>query len=63
MALNPAQFVQESWSELKKSTWLPRIAMIQSTIVVVLIVSVVAVYVASVDFVLSVVMRSLLGGR
>ena len=63
MAFSPAQFLQESYGELRKSTWLARKEMAASTIVVIILVCLVAVYVASVDFVLSILMRSLLGGR
>ena len=56
-------FFKESYSELKKSTWLTRKEMMQSTMVVIVLVCIVAVYVGAVDFVLSIVMGSLLSSR
>ena len=56
-------FFKESYGELKKSTWLSRREAAQSTVVVLLIVSLVAVFVGGVDFVLSVLLGSVLGGR
>ena len=61
MAMNPTKFVHEAYIELKKSTWLSRQQAIGSTIVVLVLVALVAVYIAGVDFILSVIMRALLG--
>jgi preprotein translocase subunit SecE len=47
------QFVRESYYELKKSTWLSRQEAVQSTYAVLIIVMLVAVYVACIDFVLT----------
>ena len=55
------QFVRESYYELKKATWLSRREALDSTRAVLLIVALVAVYVASVDFVLSIIFGSILG--
>ena len=55
------QFVQEAIGELRKSTWLSRQAAISSTIVVVTLVLLVSLYVALVDFILSIFIGSLLG--
>ena len=63
MTINPGQFVQESYSELKKSSWLPRREMALSTVVVMILVGLVAVYVAGVDFVLSRALGMLLTSR
>lgn len=60
---DPVTFVRESYLELKKSTWLTRQQAIGSTAVVLSIVALVAAYISSVDFVLSIIMRALLGGR
>lgn len=57
------EFFKESYAELKKSTWLSRQEAVQSTGVVLAIVALVAVYVGSVDFVLSILLGSVLGGR
>jgi preprotein translocase subunit SecE len=58
---NPVQFVKEATAELQKSSWLTRQQAVGSTIVVVVLVMIMAVYVSSVDFVLSIVMGALLG--
>jgi len=55
------QFLKESYSELKKATWLSRKEATGSTIAVLALVSFIAVYVASIDFVLSIIFGSLLG--
>lgn len=60
---DPVTFTKEAYLELKKSTWLTRQQATGSTMVVLAIVSVVAVYISGVDFVLSIIMRALLGGR
>jgi len=59
---NPVKFANEAFIELKKSTWLSRQQAIGSTIVVLVIVGLVALYISSVDYVLSMLMRLLLGG-
>ncbi len=58
---NPAQFVNEAWLELKKSHWLSRQQAMGSTGVVLVLVTIVALYISGVDFLLSVVMGALLG--
>ena len=60
---DPVTFVKESYIELKKSTWLTRQQAFGSTVVVLSIVSLIAVYISGIDFLLSVIMRALLGGR
>jgi preprotein translocase SecE subunit len=55
------QFLKEAYSELKQSTWLTRDQAIDSTKAVVILVSIMAVYVAGVDYVLSILVRSVLG--
>ncbi|MCX5786985.1 MAG: preprotein translocase subunit SecE [Elusimicrobia bacterium] len=59
--MNPVQFVQESWNELRKVTWLTRQQAVGSTIVCIVLISLVAAYVAAIDFVLSVILGALLG--
>ena len=60
--MNPAlQFFQEAYAELKKSTWLSRKEATGSTIAVLVLVGILSVYVASLDFVLSIVFGSILG--
>ena len=60
--LNPVKFVNEAYLELKKSTWLTRQQAIGSTIVVLVIVALVAMYISLVDYVLTWFMKLLLGG-
>ena len=59
--INPAKFVNEAYVELKKSYWMPRPQAVGSTIVVLTLVTLVAIYISGVDFLLSVIMRALLG--
>lgn len=56
-------FVREAYMELKKSVWLSRQQMIQSTMFVFVVVFIVALYVSGVDFVLSRLLAMILGGR
>jgi preprotein translocase subunit SecE len=56
-------FVKQSIAELKKSTWLSRQEVIQSTILVGIVVGLVAAYVAVLDFGLTGVLGFLVGGR
>jgi preprotein translocase subunit SecE len=55
------QFVKESYYELKKATWLTRQEALGSTRAVILIVALISVYVASIDFVLSIIFGSIMG--
>ena len=55
------QFIQEAYSELRKATWLSRQEATGSTIAVIILVSLIAVYVATIDFLLSIVLGALLG--
>ena len=57
------QFVKDSVAELKKSTWLSRTEVIQSTILVGIVVALVAVYVGVIDFGLTRVLGAIVGGR
>lgn len=59
---NPVKFVNEAYIELKKSTWLTREQAISSTFVVLVIVAIVALYISLVDYILSWMMKLLLGG-
>jgi len=61
MAIAPVQFVQEAYGELKKSTWLSRREVIGSTMVVCILVTLMAVYVSSVDFLLSIFLGAFMG--
>ena len=55
------QFLREAYSELKQSTWLTRQQAIDSTKAIVVLVSLMSLYVAGVDYVLSVLVRAVLG--
>mgnify|MGYP001569933646 FL=1 len=55
------QFLKEAYSELKQSTWLTRQQAIDSSKAIVVLVALMALYVASVDYVLSVLIRAVLG--
>jgi preprotein translocase SecE subunit len=55
------QFINEAVSELKQSTWLTREQAIDSTKAVLILVALMAVYVAGVDYVLSIFVRAFLG--
>lgn len=55
------QFLKEAYSELKQSTWLTRQQAIDSTKAIVVIVALMSLYVAGVDYVLSVLVRAVLG--
>ena len=57
------QFVKDSVAELKKSTWLSRTEVIQSTILVGIVVALVSVYVGVIDFGLTRVLGVIVGGR
>jgi preprotein translocase SecE subunit len=57
------QFLKEAYSELKQSTWLTREQAIDSTKAVAVLVAILALYIAGVDYVLSILVRAVLGGR
>ena len=56
-------FLRESVAELKKSTWLSRQEVMQSTFLVAIVVALVAAYVGAVDFGLTRVLGALVGGQ
>jgi preprotein translocase SecE subunit len=55
------QFLKEAYSELKQSTWLTRDQAIDSTKAVAILVAIMALYVSGVDYVLSILVRAVLG--
>ena len=57
------QFVKDSISELKKSTWLSRQEVIQSTILVGIVVVLVSAYVGIIDFGLTRLLGVVVGGH
>ncbi|HEX4046282.1 MAG TPA: preprotein translocase subunit SecE [Elusimicrobiota bacterium] len=54
------QFLKEAYSELKQSTWLTRDQAIDSTKAVAILVAIMALYIAGVDYVLSILVRAVL---
>ncbi len=57
------QFVKDSVAELKKSTWLSRQEVIQSTILVGIVVVLVSAYVGLIDFGLTRILGAIVGGN
>ncbi len=55
-------FLIESYMELKKSIWLTRAQMIQSTGFVFVVVGLVAIYIAIIDLILSQGLGAVIGG-
>lgn len=55
------QFLKEAVSELKQSTWLTRQQAIDSSKAIVVLVALMSLYVSGVDYVLSVLIRAVLG--
>ena len=55
------QFLKEAYSELKQSTWLTRDQAVDSAKVVVILVALMSLYVAGIDYVLSILVRAVLG--
>ena len=56
-------FLRESYFELKKSVWLSRAQMIQSTIFVFIVVAIIAIYISGIDFILSSVLSNIIGSN
>ncbi|WP_428067162.1 preprotein translocase subunit SecE [Candidatus Proelusimicrobium volucris] len=56
-------FLRESYFELKKSVWLSRAQMIQSTIFVFIVVAIIAIYISGIDFILSSVLSKIIGSN
>ena len=57
------QFVKDSVAELKKSTWLSRQEVIQSTILAGIVVVLVSAYVGLIDFGLTRILGAIVGGN
>jgi preprotein translocase subunit SecE len=57
------QFVKESYYELKKASWLTRREATDSTRAIILLVVLISLYVAGIDFILSIVLGAILGSR
>jgi preprotein translocase SecE subunit len=55
------QFLREAWSELKQATWLTRQQAIDSTKAVIMLVALLSLYVAGIDYVLAIFVRAVLG--
>ncbi|HAM42574.1 MULTISPECIES: preprotein translocase subunit SecE [Candidatus Avelusimicrobium] len=56
-------FLKQSVGELRKSTWLSRQEVVQSTILVMIVVALVSAYVGVIDFGLTKVLGAVVGGR
>lgn len=56
-------FVKESYIELKKVHWLSRKEAVLSTIVVVILICILAIYVGIIDFILAKIVSLILGGK
>ena len=56
-------FLKQSVGELRKSTWLSRQEVVQSTLLVAIVVALVAAYVSVIDFGLTEVLGFVIGGR
>ena len=54
-------FIKEAYYELKKASWLPRQEAMDSTRAVIVLVVLISFYVAGIDFVLSIVLGTILG--
>ncbi len=55
------QFIREAYYELRKSSWLTRKEVIASTWAVVILTAILSLFIAGIDFVLSVLLGSILG--
>ena len=60
MVKNTVQFIRETQQELKKVSWPSREELVGSTVVVVVTTFIMAAFIGSVDFVLSIVIRLLI---
>ena len=56
-------FFKESYGELKKSVWFSKQQMIQSTILVLIVVGIVALYISVIDWGLTGILAAILGGK
>ncbi len=56
-------FLKQSVGELRKSTWLSRQEVVQSTILVAIVVALVSAYVSVIDWGLTEVLGLVIGGR
>ncbi|MBR3631806.1 MAG: preprotein translocase subunit SecE [Elusimicrobiaceae bacterium] len=56
-------FLKQCVSELKKSTWLSRKEVVQSTILVAIVVALTSAYVGIIDFGLTKILGLMVGGR
>ena len=62
MNFNPLEFLRESYQELLKSSWLPRQQAYSSTVVVIVLVVLLACFTGAFDALLSMAMKTVLGG-
>jgi preprotein translocase subunit SecE len=59
----PKQFLEESWVELKKTTWPTREVLVKSTSVVLALVASVGIFVGGLDFILTRLTNSFFSGH
>jgi len=59
--MNPVSFVREAYQELRKSAWLPRKEAVQSTVAVIIICALLALFAGAIDMILSTVLGAFLG--
>jgi preprotein translocase subunit SecE len=57
------QFVREAYAELKKVTWLSRKEVVASTIVIIFLIILVAIFVVSIDKILQIIFSLLFQAR
>lgn len=61
--VSPAQFFQEAWVELKKTTWPNRDVLTKSTSVVLALVATVAIWVGSLNYLFDIITAKVFLGR
>ncbi len=61
--VSPAQFFQEAWVELKKTTWPDRDVLTKSTSVVLALVATVAIWVGGLNYIFDIITAKVFLGR
>ncbi|MBI5573879.1 MAG: preprotein translocase subunit SecE [Elusimicrobia bacterium] len=61
MIQKSVQFVKEAIEELKKVSWLGRKEVVASTVVIAILIIIVAIFIGAVDFILSKIIKWMLG--
>jgi len=60
MIQKSVQFVKEAIEELKKVSWLGRKEVVASTVVIAILITIVAIFIGAVDFILSKIIKWML---